>query len=118
MKLYKDLKTFEERKKESLKIMLKYSDRVPIIVEKDIRSQKDTPDIDNVKFLTPKDLNFSQFLTFIRKRIPKLKPDEAIFVFVNNQLVPAISSMSQLYEIHKDNDGFLYVTYTIESTFG
>lgn len=42
----------------------------------------------------------------------------AIFVFVNNTLPPASSLMSQIYNDHKDEDGFLYVTYSGESTFG
>lgn len=53
----------------------------------------------------------------IRKRI-KLPADSAIFVFVNNTLPPAAALMSQIYQQHADADGFLYVTYSGESTFG
>lgn len=58
-----------------------------------------------------------QFVYVIRKRI-KLPADQAIFIFVNNTLPPAAALMSQIYKEHADPDGFLYVTYSGESTFG
>jgi GABA(A) receptor-associated protein len=39
-------------------------------------------------------------------------------LFINNTLPPAASLMSQIYKEHKDTDGFLYVIYSGESTFG
>jgi len=65
----------------------------------------------------PSDLTMGQFVYVIRKRI-KLNPDAAIFIFVNNTLPPASAMMSSIYKEHKDEDGFLYVTYSGESTFG
>jgi hypothetical protein len=32
--------------------------------------------------------------------------------------VPAAALMSSVYEDHKDEDGFLYITYSGENTFG
>jgi Autophagy protein Atg8 ubiquitin like len=46
----------------------------------------------------------------IRKRI-KLSPEKAIFIFVDEVLPPAAGLMSSIYEEHKDEDGFLYITY-------
>jgi GABA(A) receptor-associated protein len=124
----------------------KYQDRIPVIVEK--ASGGDIPDIDKKKYLVPTDLtgekiqaflpfrllnicacHFSyesltmilcavgQFVHVIRKRI-KLTPEKAIFIFVNNVLPPNPALMSTIYEEQKDEDGFLYVTYNGESTFG
>lgn len=53
----------------------------------------------------------------IRKRI-KLSAEKAIFIFVNNTLPPTAALMSAIYEEHKDEDGFLYVTFSGENTFG
>lgn len=53
----------------------------------------------------------------IRKRI-KLSPEKAIFIFVNNVLPPTAALMSAVYEEHKDEDGFLYISYSGENTFG
>jgi len=48
----------------------------------------------------------------------KLNPEQAIFLFVNDTLPPTAALMSQIYEKNKDEDGFLYVTYSGENTFG
>ena len=69
------------------------------------------------RYLVPADLTVGQFVYVIRKRI-KLSPEKAIFVFINNQLPPTATLMSVIYEKQKDEDGFLYVTYSGENTFG
>ena len=53
----------------------------------------------------------------IRKRI-KLPPERAIFIFIRNVIPQQASLMSTIYEEEKDEDGFLYITYTGENTFG
>lgn len=53
----------------------------------------------------------------IRKRI-KLAPEKALFVFVNNVLPPTSALMSTIYDEHKDADGFLYITFAGENSFG
>jgi GABA(A) receptor-associated protein len=45
-------------------------------------------------------------------------PEKAIFIFVNNVLPPSSSLLSQVYQEHMDEDGFLYVVYSSENTFG
>jgi GABA(A) receptor-associated protein len=105
----------EKRKSESNNVMSKYKDRLPIIVQK--FNDCKLPDIDKCKFLVPKDMNMGQFIYIIRKRI-KLKPEEALFVIVNNNLVSSSEQINSVYEKHKDEDGFLYVIYTSENTFG
>jgi GABA(A) receptor-associated protein len=86
-----------------------------VICEKAPKS--DIPDIDKKKYLVPNDLTVGQFVYVVRKRI-KLEPEKAIFIFVNNSLPSTASLMSQIYDEHKDEDGFLYVTYSGENTFG
>ncbi|MED6144635.1 Autophagy- protein 8A [Stylosanthes scabra] len=88
---------------------------VQVIVEKADRS--DIADIDKKKYLVPADLSVGQFVYVVRKRI-MLGPEKAIFVFVNNTLPPTASLMSAIYEENKDQDGFLYMTYSGENTFG
>nr|APT43514.1 autophagy protein ATG8d [Nicotiana benthamiana] len=78
---------------EAARIREKYPDRIPVIVEKAEKS--DIPDIDKKKLiLVPADLAVGQFV----------------------YVVPAM--MSTIYEEHKDEDGFLYMTYSGENTFG
>ncbi|XP_042412247.1 autophagy-related protein 8C-like [Zingiber officinale] len=105
----------ERRLAEASRIREKYPDRIPVIVEKAERS--DIPDIDKKKYLVPADLTVGQFVYVVRKRI-KLSAEKAIFIFVKNSLPPTAAIMSAIYEENKDEDGFLYMTYSGENTFG
>jgi GABA(A) receptor-associated protein len=112
---FKTKNSFEERYSESSKITNKYPCRVPIIVERSNGSIIN--DIDKNKFLVPKDLNMNQFIYIIRKRI-KLDKSQSIFLMVNDSLCPSNTPVSVVYDDHKDEDGFLYIKYTGENTFG
>ena len=74
-------------------------------------------DIDKKKYLVPADLTVGQFHYVIRKRI-KLAPEKALFLFCSNSIPPNAALMSTVYEEQKDDDGFLYIQYSGESTFG
>merc|ERR1712227_26121 len=82
---------------------------------KDPRS--DIPPVDKRKYLIPMDLTVGQFVYVIRKRI-SIPSDLAIFIFVNNTVPPTAALMSAVYEQHRDEDGFLYMMYSGENTFG
>jgi len=75
------------------------------------------------RYLVPGDLTVCQFMCVIRKRI-KLEPEKAMFFFVhdsknNHNIAPLQSALlSAIYDQHKDEDGFLYITYSGETTFG
>jgi len=108
--------SFEERKSEAQRIKEKYKDKLPIIVEKSIKS--DISSIDKKKYLVPDDITIGQFVYIIRKRI-ELSPEKAIFIFLGDNTIPPTSSLlSDLYDKHKDDDEFLYLTYAGENTFG
>eukprot|EP00996_Jenningsia_fusiforme_P004213 NODE_5021_length_729_cov_31.676471_g4662_i0.p3 GENE.NODE_5021_length_729_cov_31.676471_g4662_i0~~NODE_5021_length_729_cov_31.676471_g4662_i0.p3 ORF type:complete len:121 (+),score=38.53 NODE_5021_length_729_cov_31.676471_g4662_i0:127-489(+) len=112
---FKQENPLEKRKAESEKIRQKYTDRIPVICEK--ADGSDVPDIDKKKYLVPSDLTVGQFVYVVRKRI-KLPAEKAVFLFVNNALPPTAALMAHLYEAHKDEDGFLYINYSGENTFG
>ncbi|KAI3796677.1 hypothetical protein L1987_39356 [Smallanthus sonchifolius] len=112
---FKQEHEFSKRHAEASRIREKYPDRIPVIVEKAEKS--DIPNIDKKKYLVPADLTVGQFVYVIRKRI-KLSAEKAIFIFVENVLPPTGAIMSTIYDEKKDEDGFLYVTYSGENTFG
>lgn len=105
----------DSRKNESSKIKAKYPNRVPIIVQKAEGSAIET--IDKRKYLVPNEITVGQFMWIIRKRI-QLTPEKAIFLFVNKMVPNSSMTMGTLYEEHKDEDGFLYIAYSGENTFG
>ena len=111
---FKDRVSLEDRTRESKKIIKKYPTKIPIICE---NNGKSLPDIDKKKFLVPKELSLAQFMYIIRKRI-NVSPDKSIFLMINNNLIPSAKLISEIYQEHSDEDGFLYVYYDGESTFG
>jgi len=112
---FKEEHSLEKREAEAQRIRHKYPDRIPVIVEKAEKSE--VPDIDKKKYLVPGDLTVAQFVYVIRKRI-NVNPEQAIFMFIKNVLPPSAALMSEVYDDHKDKDGFLYITYSGEHTFG
>lgn len=108
--------SLEDRKSESTRILFKYPERIPIVCEK--LNNKDTiPDLDKSKYLVPHDLTVGQFMFVIRKRM-KLSSEQAIFIFINGHIPSTSSIINDLYEYNKHEDGFLYISYSGENTFG
>jgi GABA(A) receptor-associated protein len=114
---FKTNHSFNERYNDTKLILEKYPDRIPIICEKTSRANKEWPTIDKNKYLVPNDLTIGQFMYVIRKRM-KLPPEKAIFLFVNGIIPSSSTYISELYNIYKDDDNYLYVNYSFENTFG
>merc|ERR1712117_57937 len=112
---YKEEHPFEKRRAEGEKIRRKYPDRVPVIVEKSPKAR--IGDLDKKKYLVPSDLTVGQFYFLIRKRI-SLRPEDALFFFVNNVIPPTSATMGSLYQEHHEEDSFLYIAYSDESVYG
>jgi GABA(A) receptor-associated protein len=109
--------SLEDRKKESIRVMQKHADRVPVICEKNERASSFIPQVDKYKYLVPNDLTIGQFIYVIRKRI-HLTPEQAIYLFIDGIIPQSNEMLYSIYHKHKDKDGFLYISYTNENTFG
>lgn len=105
-----------ERVKKSQFILEKYPDRVPLIITPS-KTDRNLYPIDKSKYITPRELSLLQLQQIIRKRI-QFPPEKALFMFINNKLFPITSLVGQIYDDNKDSDGFLYITYCQENTFG
>lgn len=112
---FKESNSFDKRCAEATRIKEKFPGRYPIIVE--MAAKSSLPDIDRKKFLVPGDLTVGQLIYVIRKRLI-LPPEKAMFVFCANTLPVTSQLIREVYNSYRDIDGFLYLTYTGESTFG
>uniref|UniRef100_A0A0E0HWR8 Autophagy-related protein n=1 Tax=Oryza nivara TaxID=4536 RepID=A0A0E0HWR8_ORYNI len=91
-KPFKEEFTLEERAKESAAMIASYPDRIPVILL----------------------INFRGVI-FQKWKSART----ALFVFVNNTLPQTAQLMGSVYESYKDEgDGFLYLCYSSEKTFG
>jgi GABA(A) receptor-associated protein len=116
-----DTVPFEKRVAEANRILAKYPDRVPVVCEKAPRSE--LPDIEKKKFLVPGTMLVGEFKYIIHKHINQtgassIASDQTIYLFVNGTSPKTGALMSEIYEQHKADDGFLYVAYSAENTLG
>ena len=115
---YKEAHNEYIRKKEAEKIIKKYVTRVPIILERSNNCNDNTPYLDKRKFIVPKMITLSSFLFFIRKRM-KLEKELGLFFLVDDAYLPINSQLIvEIYNEYKHDDGFLYIKYSGENTFG
>ena len=112
---FKKQHDFESRKTEANRVINKYPERIPVIVERMKKSKMSL--IDRNKYLVPRELTMGQMVYVIRKRI-HIEAEKALFLFVNKQIVCNTSTLSEVYYNHKDIDGFLYIEYMEENVFG
>ena len=114
---FKSDKTFEERLSESVKVLSKHPDRVPVICERET-SCTSLEELDKRKYLVARDLTVGQFIYVLRKRMA-LNAAQAVFLFTDAGSIPSSThELQHIYSDHADTDGFLYLCYSGENTFG
>lgn len=106
--------SFDQRLREFSRVCEKLNSHIPVIME---HGSRDTPYIDKEKYLVPRDLTVMQLSFVVRKRL-ELKGSDALFLLVDKTLCPMTRLVGDMYDGHRDPDGFLYVTYTTENAFG
>eukprot|EP00927_Polykrikos_kofoidii_P045587 TRINITY_DN39621_c0_g1_i1.p1 TRINITY_DN39621_c0_g1~~TRINITY_DN39621_c0_g1_i1.p1 ORF type:complete len:379 (+),score=76.86 TRINITY_DN39621_c0_g1_i1:76-1212(+) len=112
----------EEACAEARRMRERYPDRVPVICER--ARYSDLPQIQRNKFIVPGGMLCGEFKYIIHKQVTQAaapstaNADQTIYIFVNG-ITPKVSTlMSELYDRHQDEDGFLHVMYGAENTLG
>jgi GABA(A) receptor-associated protein len=103
-----------EREIQSYNIKRRYPFKIPVIC---YTIDNYAPKLNRYKFLLDLDMTLINFMYFIRKMI-KLDDTISIYLLINNNLCPSSELFTSLYNKYKEDDGFLYITYACESTFG
>ena len=112
---FKNKYSLKYRVEESSRILLKYPDRVPIICEKNNRDSN--IELNKKKYLISKNVTIGEFLFFIRKNL-LINEYTALFLLVGDIIPPNNSTVGVLYNSYSNVDGYLYITYSFENTFG
>lgn len=109
-------KTIPERKLEVTKIYNNYPSKICIYIDKQ-DSCKTLNTLKKHKYLSERDMLFSQYVYVIRKQLDMNKETALIF-FINGNIPSSQLSLGELYDKYQNDDGFLYITYTGENCFG
>ena len=111
---------FTEQEKDVIKkevdlIREKYPTYIPILV----RAKDDKFKLTKNKYLVGGEITVGQFMFILRKKIPKLRSDEGLYLFINNIIPITSESLNTIYENKMDNEtGMLMITICKENTFG
>ena len=113
---YKKALNLLNRKEEFNKLKSSLNDKIPIICEKDPKS--DIIEMEKTKFLVNPEMNISQFESLIRKKL-KLDKESALFFVVNGKhAIIGTQLFYEIYDKYKDEDVFLYIAYSNELIWG
>jgi len=106
-------KTYQERIKESTYLLEKYPNRVPIIIipGKNITEKKE------FKFLVPENLSLIQLVYLMKEKMNHTSYD-SIYFCIDNIILNSTEKIYNLKRKYKSKDGFLYIYYVKENTFG
>lgn len=112
---FKNMVSLENRILESKRIREKYPDKIPCIIEP---HKYDIYHLIKSKMLVPKECTIGQLIYIIRKKV-KISQEQSLYVFVNNNILPPSSMLlKEIDSMYRDSDGFLYMMFTKENTFG
>ena len=100
--------------------MMKFPNKLGLIIEADGNEKRQTvlKKLTNPKFMMPNTFTAAEVLQLLRQRLD-LNKEDGLVLFANGRyLLKPSQKLEDVYTKYKDEDGFLYLTYSEEQVFG
>ena len=113
---FKNQYTRETRIKERHRLSERYPAHIPVICECHNIGEF-TIAIKKKKYLVPFDLTVRDFMSILKKQL-KILPSESLIISIDGNVIASDYTMLELSYEYPSEDGFLYIEYSKEATFG
>lgn len=114
---YKLAYSLDTRTSECRNIRTRYPQTIPVICEPGPNSVRNFNAKTLRKYIVPKNITVGQFVGIIRRQM-KMPANNAMFLCVGETMLPTGYTIHAVHESYQAQDGFLYINYTMENTFG
>jgi hypothetical protein len=112
---FKVSKSFDDRKSQAEALLIKHPGLMPIILKPSMSSR--LPEV-NKQVLCKANMTVGMLLQHVRVQL-KLPDSEGLFMFINGRdMVSTEMLITQLYDSHKDDDGYQYIMYSEQEILG
>jgi len=103
----------------SSKIIARNPNRVPVIVSK-MSFLNPKADLLRTKFICPRSLTIGQLIYIVRRFLENMNSSAALFLTIyGTKLLPSTGDkIGDVYDLNKEEDGFLYCVIFTENVFG
>ena len=98
-----------KRKKDSQNLLKNNPNCIPVIIEKKLDSNLEK--CDKTNFLIPKEFSAEQLIFLLRKRLDLTK-EQNLYLTSNENLINGEIKFYEIYSKFKNEDGFLYISYS------
>ena len=106
----------EERRRNCIKLLEKNPEKIPIIFEKDPKSNIEP--FPKTRYLVNKEMTVNHFQLLLRNKL-KLDESQAFFLLVDGKIcIMGEKTLNEIYIKYKDKkDGFLYLMYSTDQVW-
>ncbi len=111
-----ELRPLDQRKARAEALARKYPNRLALIIKSAVTEPGAQADGPTNKFIVPLTCTVADVLQHLRKRI-NVTAYQALYLCVNDTILSGAQTMESIIS-HKSDDGFVYLTYCMESVFG